>query len=641
MKKGGLRPRPRERILRTTMAQQQRQAGEPVTLSFTDRTAYRQILEEVNSLTLPGGPVPEHVGDSGPWLLPLLVNFPWLGAFTIGAKAVGRVMAGAADAMAYVEDQSDLGLYPSGSPAENSREEAHRRRAAAELRDGISEGCSSTDLELLKQGIAQRLELHPIAVDKLAKAIEAEIETDALTRQWAAVLERSQQQRDAAQGRGYTGLLPERIATALSEVTRYLPTTELSEAALFLPAIATAAKLGTQIVGSAGSGFIAPVNFFVGLIAASGQKKSPTLKATAVEPLAPLIGNWAQTYEQRLEDWRAECKRTPKKDHKPMPQRPVLYATEYTGEALTAALQQNEQDGIAMLIYRDELAGLFGGLNQYRGGRGADTEQLLELFDGGGSSQLRVVGGGRFFRRSQLSIVGAIQPDVLQGLVADGDPNGLWARFMFVPLGDDCHRLPDDDDGEARQEAADDLRRVLAAISELEPRQYRLSRDARALFNEYELACQQAAGRAALPAHSALAGKRAAKVLRAAGALHLADIGADVIDHTPVIPDDTVERAIELVDALDRVAFGIHADAAGGGGRDLEILRAIHRASVDANDHVGVGGVRQRLSKPQRAQVDAGAVAAAMRALAAAGYGEVEQGGRGGWRYLAATQRSP
>jgi len=42
--------------------------------------------------------------------------------------------------------------------------------------------------------------------------------------------------------------------------------------------------------------------------------------------------------------------------------------SEYTGEALAAQLQEQEEAGLGLLIYRDELSGLFGSLDQYRGG---------------------------------------------------------------------------------------------------------------------------------------------------------------------------------------------------------------------------------------------------------------------------------
>ena len=77
----------------------------------------------------------------------------------------------------------------------------------------------------------------------------------------------------------------------------------------------------------------------------------------------------------------------------------------------------------------------------YRGGRGADEQMLLELFDGGAYTSIRVR-GDRAYGGSHVAILGNIQPAVLKGLVAGTDPSGKWARFLFCSLPERIAPLP-------------------------------------------------------------------------------------------------------------------------------------------------------------------------------------------------------
>jgi hypothetical protein len=59
--------------------------------------------------------------------------------------------------------------------------------------------------------------------------------------------------------------------------------------------------------------------------------------------------------------------------------RPQLYTTDATLEALIQLLHQNPR---GLLFVRDELTAWVLGMNQYRGGRGADRQQWLSLWNG-------------------------------------------------------------------------------------------------------------------------------------------------------------------------------------------------------------------------------------------------------------------
>ena len=70
------------------------------------------------------------------------------------------------------------------------------------------------------------------------------------------------------------------------------------------------------------------------------------------------------------------------------PPHSVLYLQDTTPEACEVQLEQQEKAGLSVLYLKDELSGLFSGLDAYKGGRGSAAQQLLEQFDGKGFSTI-------------------------------------------------------------------------------------------------------------------------------------------------------------------------------------------------------------------------------------------------------------
>jgi CRISPR-associated protein Cmr3 len=493
------------------------------------------------------------------------------------------------------------------------------------LREAISEGMGNADLAALVAELAAASEQGAISVQRLADAICAEqlqaVAVAAEAQQIAA--ERDRQEIGQVLSPHY--LLPASIAAAIETRARYLPCDGPSAVLPFLATVAGLVKLGTEVEGSAVAGYRVPVNLFACLVGRSGAKKSPIGRLLVEAPTADLRADLARANQREREAWEEKCRDLKKGEAKPPAPHPKrLSVSDYTGEALAAQLQTQEAAGLGLLVHRDELSGLFGSLNAYRGGRGADEQQLLELFDGSGLSSLRIV-GDRW---------GSTQPDVLRQLVADGDASGLWARFLFVPLPERAVPLPlatSATEVDEVQAAAQTLADACRALYRLPRKTYRLAPAAAEQFAHYELNRQRAALGATIGAQSALYGKSAGKVLRLAGVLHLLQIAAGEISSSAAIEPGTIERAATLVDHLDAWALGLHAEVAAGGVGQL--MRTVHRAAEAAAGALRWRELVVRLSAKQRKETDAAAFAEAARALAAAGYGEVEAGKRGAISY--------
>jgi len=504
----------------------------------------------------------------------------------------------------------------------------------ARLRDAIDLGVGGSELTQLIAELAAQSDQHFSVVEKIARSISEEysnqLSVEAASKGIAAEADRIEI------GSVLTAefLLGPKVGGALDVITKYLPAEGPSAVLPFLTGIAGLVKLGTQVEGSAAASYRVPVNVYSALVAVSGGKKSPVGRLLVEGPSKALELDLHQANRLAHEKWREDCRGVKKADQPDPPQPKRIRINEATGEALSQQLVNQEEAGLGLLVYRDELAGLFGSLNQYRGGKGADDEQLLETFDGGGLTSLRV-GGARQYTRSQLSIYGSIQPAVLRDLLANGDDNGLWARFLFVPLPRRAVPLPmhtSPAEGIEVEHAKQCLAAIADRVYKRPPSTFQLASEASLAFRDYELDRQKAAQGADIPAQSALFGKSAGKVLRVAGLLHLVGL-ADGSVEGGMISKDCLDKACLLVDHLDAWALNLHADIATGGG-DAWIAK-VQDVALKAGTEIAFRDVSSRLSKKQKKEFDPSRFGQVCGELAAAGYGVLSKGDRGAPRYRA------
>lgn len=512
--------------------------------------------------------------------------------------------------------------------------------ARAALRQALADGASRADLAALAAQLGRDTELGGGAIAGILRALEQE--------QAAADAVAAEGERLAlAAGRRTNGdclalaqLFPAGLAASIGRLTEFLPVDDCTCALTFLATAAGTMKLGSEIIASRRLGWAAPLNLFAAIVGRSGIKKDPVYSLLMVRPLAPIATDLAKAHQRAMAEWREENRGKKKSEQSEQPRPTFIACSDFTGEALTSQLEHQEARGLGLLIRRSELAGLFGGLNAYRKGRGGDEEQLLEAYDGGGHSSLRVSaeGGGRFYERAQLSIFGGIQPAILRGLVGDGeDASGLWARFTFAPVPDRVVPLPADDSeeqAEITQQAAQHLTEVAQALFRLPRQSLTLTDDARALLFAYETRCQGDAQRSELDAMRAAWSKAPGKVLRIAGLLHLIHRVSLDGEQGEEVSAAMVDRAQWLVDHLTHWALGLHQAAAAAGATDL--MRLIHGLAMAADGPIGWSRISQRLSVKQRKEVDSAAALAAVDGLVALGVGVREEGSRRGvWTYRA------
>ena len=512
--------------------------------------------------------------------------------------------------------------------------------ARATLSQALADGASRADLQQLVAQLGRDSELGGGAIGGILRALEQEQASIGAVTAEGDRLARAAGRRDGGEYLALGQLFPAGLAGSIARLTEYLPVDDPTSCLTFLATAAGTLKLGSEIIASRRLGWSAPLNLYAAMVGRSGIKKDPVYNVLMVRPLAPIAADLARAHQRAMADWKEE-NRGRKKSEQTDPPLPIFQScSEFTGEALTQQLQQQETSGLGLLIKRSELAGLFGGLNAYRKGRGGDEEQLLEAYDGGGHSSLRVSaeGGGRFYQRCQLSIFGGIQLSVLLGLVGPGeDASGLWARFSFAPIPDRVVPLPADDseeEAQITQQAAQHLADVAMALFRLPRVELTLTADAREMLFEYEARCQGDAQRSELDAMRAAWSKAPGKVLRVAGILHLIHRVCSDGEHGDQVAAAMVDRAMNLIDYLTTWALSLHESAAAGDATDL--MRLVHSLAMASDGPVGWRRISQRLSVKQRREIDSAAALAAVEGLVALGVGVREEGARlGSWTYRA------
>jgi hypothetical protein len=181
-------------------------------------------------------------------------------------------------------------------------------------------------------------------------------------------------------------------------------------------------------------------------------------------------------YTAELADWEKD----PGAASKPAkPGKPVFFFTESTGEGIKAQAQESPDKALFALV--DEISGLFNSANQYRGGKGSDRQDMLSYYDGFGQTVLRASGIKVDVDRIYLSLFGGIQPKVLREHTRDlDDPDGHWARFLFVSQPLAAAIMDDDGSGVNITEL---LTGCYKQVADLGKREYTLSREA---FQRYK-----------------------------------------------------------------------------------------------------------------------------------------------------------
>lgn len=371
-------------------------------------------------------------------------------------------------------------------------------------------------------------------------------------------------------------LLPPDLAEAVALITDVDPSDPLTATMILLCSLSGVLKLGTRI--QHGDDYSVPANLYLGAIGPSGLSKSNLLKKLVRHPRADINNHLKDVHDNRLSNWAEACAETERgQDKPPKPLRILSLVNDYTSEALDRQLEAHEPLQAPLQIFKDELSGLLLAIEaDTKRGRGNAEAQFLELFDGEGSTQIRIGSELRSYETCHVSILGGIQPDELKKLIGGKDATGKFARFLMLRIPLVPLKLVDDSPAPevkaAKAGAKEKLRKTFNALYGKDPATYTLSDEARRLYNRWFSKKQAEALRIKHPVISSMLAKNGGQSLRVCGLLHLVHTMGEVT----TIPAETMQLAIEIVDQLTHETRSFHAPVAGGA---QDTLRTIHEQS--------------------------------------------------------------
>ena len=166
-------------------------------------------------------------------------------------------------------------------------------------------------------------------------------------------------------------------------------------------------------------------------VAPTGAGKTHVIN-TLLEPLEKLQSDAFLKYEEEMRIYDQILRQARKDPNIDIPEKPKLKQYKISDFTMETLVDVFYADPRGILLYRDELAALFYGANQYKGGKGNDEQQLLELYNGNALKTDRKK-ATIYAKQSGASIIGGIQPSVLKQVFKDDSfDNGLPPRFLML-----------------------------------------------------------------------------------------------------------------------------------------------------------------------------------------------------------------
>jgi len=405
-----------------------------------------------------------------------------------------------------------------------------------------------SQLQIKISELAQTYRLTPAEVQKIYRTreqeLEQELEQEDTAAEVARLLSAQKSQIELSE------ILPPGLAAPIEKLAAKLNLKTECYLAALLTQVSSLFKVGSEVLLRRDTDYRCTPNYFAGIVAESSQKKSPIMRAMIDRPMQSLREKARKEYQKALADYEEEYRqwKAAKGENKGLPPkepRPRLYSfSKSTGEGI---LYQVAEFPDQALMYRcDELASLFKSANQYRGGKGSDDEDLLEFWNGTGSTVLRATGTKADLDGLLLSVFGTIQPDVLAALLKDcSDANGKFARFDFVFQPVAASKLPEEDSG------GFDITPMLSAlytkIDSLPALKMDLSPDAKRLFTVFYNAMEERRETEPKQGIRAMVGKMPEKVGKMAAIIYALTCAFNGIEVNPLIPKTAVEAAIKFV----------------------------------------------------------------------------------------------
>ena len=420
-------------------------------------------------------------------------------------------------------------------------------------------------------------------------------------------------------------IFPTDLAKNLRILNRFLNYPDYLVAANFLTAVAACLKLNTRLELNAATFYEVPLNLWTATVGLSGSMKTALTTTFVKNPLAMVEKEIKTKYLEQLKEYIKAQKEG--NEDVPEPSRTQVVVNDSTEESLQKMLENCEKQNQALLILRDELSALFV-FDQYKSGKGTERQFYLDLWDGSGFNVIRLgKNNSRTAESTQTSISGNIQNQLLGKLMKDGDPDGLFSRFLFLPNPPKVIELPKPTAIEKKEakEARDHLQQFLLRVKQLMAYTYFLSDEALEKFNQFHTEQQVKAIKNPRPAVQAIYRKSAAKVAKISGILNIISSLNNLEEFVHL---GAINQAIKLVNYSDKFTINFENQITQSD-EDKLMIRLLEitgrtKSSMSWRD------IQQGLSQKDRKKWDKDYCIKTLEKLAHMGYGESQSGKRGG-----------
>jgi len=161
--------------------------------------------------------------------------------------------------------------------------------------------------------------------------------------------------------------------------------------------------------------------FWISIIGSRGTGKTHPLDF-AIKPIEDKDDEKYKEYKQLF----SEYEKNEGKGKRPKYSKFIL--KDFTPEKLADTLQYNEK---GILIFQDELMRWINSFDKYA--KGGDQQMYLDLFNGSGLTVDRVTKEPIRVEQTNVNILGGMQPEVLKGIAKNNrSEDGFLDRFLFV-----------------------------------------------------------------------------------------------------------------------------------------------------------------------------------------------------------------
>ena len=405
----------------------------------------------------------------------------------------------------------------------------------------ITENLTGSKLEIKRASIAKQYGLSDQQVTSIYKERVEENDHDLDKDDLYSDLDNIVRAKN--QGIDFTKILPKSLATPILHHARLTGLRPEAYLTAFLTGLGCCHHPDTKLKLYHATEWETSPSIYSCIVAPSGTGKSIIGRVIIEKPLKALIEKDDAEFKSKMKEYKQSLKDPDSDMEKPV--RRIRYFSNATGEGLSKYAASSQNKGL--LLYKDELAGLFKSQNQYRSGRGSDTENLLEFYDGFAPINLRADPEKTVIcRKILLSIYGTIQPAVLEQLLGNKqDDNGQWARFIFCQLPKILTLL---DINAQKIDITPAFSHIYESLDSLPPEHYHFSSLALEKFLNAVNGYKKLAFNEQKPALRNVYEKIQESIGKLALNLHIVWNLANQITPSLTIPEDIVDMAIELAD---------------------------------------------------------------------------------------------